>query len=58
MAREEGEDGRILGRSIIASSELGFRIGPVIIKNVLIFRFILSIFIYLFSNEGHPKTSS
>jgi hypothetical protein len=46
MAREEGEDGRILGRSIIASSELGFGIGPVIIKNVLIFRFILSIFIY------------
>ena len=58
MAREEGEDGRILGRSIIASSELGFGISPVIIKNVLIFRFILSIFIYLFSDEGYPKTSS
>jgi len=37
MAREEGEDGRIMGRGIIASSELDFGIGQVIIKNVLIF---------------------
>jgi hypothetical protein len=58
MAREEEEDGRIQGRGIIASSVLDFGIGQVIIKNVLIFRFILSIFIYLFSDEGHPKTSS
>jgi hypothetical protein len=58
MAREEGEDGRIMGRGIIASSELDSGIGQVIIKNILIFRFILSIFIYLFSDEGHPKTSS
>ena len=37
MARGEGEDGRIRGRSIIASSVLDFGIGRVIIKNVLIF---------------------
>ena len=58
MAREEGEDGRIMGRGIIASSELDSGIGQVIIKDILIFRFILSIFIYLFSDEGHPKTNS
>ena len=48
MAREEGEDGRIMGRGIIASSELDFGIVQVIIKNVLIFRFIFYIkYIYL-----------
>ena len=58
MAPEEVEDGRIMGRDIIASSELDSGIGQVIIKNVLIFRFILSIFIYLFRDEGNPKTNS
>ena len=47
MAREEGEGGRIRERDIIASSEQDSGIGRVIIKNVLIFRFILSIFTFL-----------
>ena len=37
MVRGEGEDTRIQGRGIIASSDLDFGIGQVIIKNVLIF---------------------
>jgi len=36
MAREEGEDGRMMGRGIIASSELDSGIDQVIIKDILI----------------------
>ena len=55
MAREEGEDGRILESDIIKSSEEDSGRDQVIIKVLIDFLDLLLIF-YLFSNEAYPKT--
>jgi len=55
MVREEGEGGHIRERDIIVSSEQGSGIGQVIIKVLIDFFDLLSIFIF-FSDEAHPKT--
>ena len=55
MAREEGEDGRILESDIIKSSEEDSGRDQVIIKVLIDFLDLLLIF-YLFSNKVYPKT--
>ena len=57
MAREEGEDGRILESDIIKYSEQDSGRDQVIIKVLIDFLDLLLIF-YLFSNKAYPKTKS
>ena len=57
MEREEEKGGLIRERDIIVSSEQGSGLGQVIIKVLIDFLDLLSIkYIYLFSDEAHPKT--
>ena len=57
MVREEGEGGHIRERDIIVSSEQGSGIGQVIIKVLIDFFDLLSIFIFC-SDEAYPKAKS
>jgi hypothetical protein len=56
MVREEEEGGHIWEKDIIIFSEQGSGIDQVIIKVLIDFLDLLSIFIFFFSNEAHPKT--